>query len=46
MIKSFRKIFRELFDEIKEYMEILRKRREFRRRVLSYRKSLNGKKRK
>jgi hypothetical protein len=40
------KFFRELFEEISEYIEILRKRREFRKRVLAYRKSLNGKKRK
>jgi hypothetical protein len=40
------KFIKECIEEIKEYIEILRKRREFRRRVFSHRKSLNGKKRK
>jgi hypothetical protein len=40
------KFIKECIEEFGEYIEILRKRREFRRRVLSYRKSLNGKKRK
>ncbi len=37
------KFIRELFEEIGEWFEIKRKRREFRRRVLAYRKNRDGK---
>ena len=43
MIKSIVKFFKELREEIEEWFIIMRKRREFRKRVLAYRKNRDGK---